>query len=480
MLRSVRRLLARALADDPSLVTLPKGVKTCRVFRNVMSMEEEDLVYEEYGRVIDREGQEQLLDGTNKEDRIVKLTYLEIHGLQDFTEVKSWNRKEIKHLPGLSWSPTLMKILRELSPRVLNFEPDTGRIVEHTMPGYEMHVENPTVGSSFIYVNLLCDTVLEFDDEPTHRSGQVYLPARSIMYVADEARWGFRFGERSEDTHVFRMANGATRRVEMDMRVGIQLWKFNTSLIDGRVLQDRLEEGLVQIEKKLAAEEQRKRLQTEKDEDECEAIGALEAPGSNRFNIQPEAAKLSPMESIQALVSSGAAGGAASGGGSLGGDLNDPAAAAKDGDTDQVRNLKQKEAMKEMSENYARHKDEFSHVHDVLQEMKVLSDAGQPINDMWLKKKVTENPQNDPERDAADGFDPENVEETWDRADAKARFYKAKLKTMDYDGTAFLNPTTPDVTKDAPLDMRATIRKIAPLVKDGDKILQSLPGGQGR
>lgn len=66
--------------------------------------------------------------------------------------------------------------------------------------------------------------------------------------------------------------------------------------------------------------------------------------------------------------------------------------------------------------------------------------------------------------DLNNGFDPSNIQKTWDRAETKAMFYKSKLKKMDYDGTAFLNSSMPDVTKDAPLDMQATIQKVKPLV----------------
>ncbi|RNE98248.1 hypothetical protein TraAM80_08899 [Trypanosoma rangeli] len=131
--------------------------------------------------------------------------------------------------------------------------------------------------------------------------------------------------------------------------------------------------------------------------------------------------------------------------------------------------------MYKIEKDYGSYKHKFQHVHGVLQEVKVLQDAGQHINDMWLKRKVLEN-QGNTEHDKSNSFDAEDVEGTWGRVDARAHSYKARLKGMDYDGSANLSSALPDVTEDAPLDMKKTIRKIAPLVKDGEKILASFPG----
>lgn len=465
MLRSGWRLLARALVADPSLVALPPSVRRCDVFRNVVTLDEEEQIYAELGRVLQRDGQTVVWEGSTPEDKVIKHIYLEMFGTEkEFTEVKNWQKKEVRHLPGLLWSPTLLRVLNDVAPPLIGTMPDTARVVEHQIPGYEMHVEHPTVGTAFLYLNLLCDTVIDFDDESTGRRGQAFLPSRSLMCVSGEARWGFRFGERTEELHTFTSSSGTRRRVETDMRLSVQLWKLNPNLLDGRVLQERLEESMEVAGQRLAEEAAKRR---EAQRDRAEAVEALTPP-----NVQTPALSSSndvqrPLDSFLAAAMENV-----SGKGLLGGDLaqgQGSGAKAAGGPAGK------KPTMSEVREDYGQYKQQFSNVYGILQDMKVMQDSGQPINDLWLKKKMTESSQVDPEKDRADGFDPENIEGTWDTVDAKARFYKAKLKTMDYDGTAFLNSRMPDVSQDAPLDMRATIRKMAPHVKDGDKILASLP-----
>jgi hypothetical protein len=367
----------------------------------------------------------------------------------------------VRHLPGLLWSPTLLRVLSHVAPPLLGTMPDTARVVEHQIPGYEMHIEHPTVGTAFLYLNLLCDTVIDFDDESTGRRGQAFLPSRSLMRVSGEARWGFRFGERTEERHVFAAANGTRRQVETDMRLSVQLWKLNPNLLDRRVLQQRLEESMEMAGQRLAEEAAKQR---ELQQDRDEAIAALTPPSVQTPALSTSNNVQRPLDSFLAAAME-----TVSGKGLLGGDLVQSRSVNGRG------GAAAKKSMGDVREDYGQYKQQFSNVYGILQEMKVMQDSGQPINDLWLKKKMTESSQANPEKDREDGFDPENIEGTWDTVDAKARFYKAKLKTMDYDGTAFLNSRMPDISQDAPLDMRATIRKMAPHVKDGDKILASLP-----
>lgn len=471
MLRRGLACLARSLTSDASLVSLPPQVRRCEVFRNAVTLDEEELIYAELGRVLQREGQIVVHQGSTPEDKVIKHTYLELFGTEkDFTEVKNWQRKEVRRLPGLLWSPTLLRILREVAPPLLGAVPDTARVVEHQIPGYEMHVEHPTVGTGFLYVNLLSNTVLDFDDESTGRRGQVYLPARALLCVSGEARWGFRFGERTEEVHTFVAANGTRRRVETDMRLGVQVWKLNPNLLDGRVLQERLEESMEVAGKRLAEEAAAARRARESGSGtDPGADAALQPPGLETPSLAAAAAA-NPQRPLDTFLA--AAMENASGKGALGGDLATGEGGASTGPA------AAKKAMGEIRQDYGQYKQQFSNVYCILQDMKVMQDAGQPINDLWLKKKMTESSQVDPEKDREDGFDAGNIEGTWDRVDAKARFYKTKLKTMDYDGTAFLNSRMPDVSQDAPLDMRSTIRKMAPHVKDGEKILASLPNSR--
>lgn len=466
MLHCGCRLLARALVADASLVALPPQVRRCDVFRNVVSLDEEEQIYAELGRVLQREGQTVIWEGSTPEDKVVKHIYLEMFGTEkEFTEVKNWQKKEVRHLPGLLWSPTLLRVLGDVAPPLLGAMPDTARIVEHQIPGYEMHVEHPTVGTAFLYLNLFCDTVLDFDDESTGRRGQVLLPSRSLMCVSGEARWGFRFGERTEELHTFVSANGTRRRVETDMRLAVQLWKLNPNLLDGRVLQERLEDSMEMAGRRLA-EEAAKRREAEKDR--TEAMEALTPPSLHTPALSSSGSDVQrPLDSFLAAAMENV-----SGKGRLGGDL---AQSQGSSGGSASGGAGAKKTMGEVREDYGQYKQQFSNVYGILQDMKTMQDAGQPVNDLWLKKKMTQSSQVDPEKDREDGFDPENIEGTWDTVDAKARFYKAKLKTMDYDGTAFLDSRMPDISQDAPLDMRSTIRKMAPHVKDGEKILASLP-----
>ncbi|CAG9581019.1 conserved hypothetical protein [Leishmania major strain Friedlin] len=462
MLRRGLLSLVRALSTDASLVSLPPNVQRCEVFRNVVSLDEEELIYAELSRILQREGQTTIWKGSTPEDKVIKHVYLEMFGTEkQFTEVKNWQKREVRHLPGLLWSPTLLRVLSDVAPPLMGAIPDTARVVEHQIPGYEMHVEHPTVGTSFLYLNLLSDTVLDFDDESTGRRGQVLLPSRALLCVSGEARWGFRFGERTEEVHTYVAANGTRRRVETDMRLSVQLWKLNPGLLDGRLLQERLEESMEMAGKRLA-EEAAKRVELEKD---CkEEATALQPPDVQTPSVTAAIDPKCPLNTFLAAAMENV-----SGKGVLGGDLAQPGGCLASGQAGA------KKTMGDIRQDYGQYKQQFSKVYGILQDLKVMQDSGQPLNDLWLKKKMTESSSVDAEKDREDGFDASDIEGTWDKVDAKARFYKAKLKSMDYDGTAFLNSRMPDISQDAPLDMRSTIRKMAPHVKDGDKILASLP-----
>lgn len=456
-----RRLLSRVLRADEALVSLPPNVGTCAVYRNVLTMEEEEIIYEELSRVLQKEGQPSPLEGSAPAEQLIKHTYLEMFGTEkEWTEVRNWQKKEVRRLPGLMWTPTLLRILRDIAPSLLGDLPDTARVVEHQFPGYEMHVEHPTVGCSFLYFNLLSDTVLDFDDESTNRQGQVFLPSRSLLHVSGEARWGFRFGERAEEVHTFTLSNGTRRVVDTDMRLSIQLWKLNANLLDGRLLQERIEDSIEMVSKRMAEEAAAKRTAKQ---DEEEALEALQLPGNDIPSFAGIATSPNPMESfvVAAMEQSSKRG-------PLGGDLTQASGASDSTSTESP-------TMGDIQGDYGRHKKQFANVYGILQDMKAMQDAGQPMNDLWLTKKMREGASVNDEKDRREGFDPQDIEGTWDKVDAKARFYKAKLKTMDYDGTAFLNSTMPDVSQETPLDMRSTIRKIAPYVKDGEKLLSSLP-----
>eukprot|EP00796_Vickermania_ingenoplastis_P010650 gene10650-7397_t len=462
---SASRLLRKVFKPDADLVCFPKGVGSCCVYRKVVSLEDQEKIHQEWSRVLDKEGEQQVL-GSSPDHKVVKNTFLEIYGDKDFTEVKSNQKKEIRRLPGLTWSPTLLKVLDKIVPVLFGgIRPDMGRVVEHSLPGYEMHMEHPTVGSAFLYMNLLSDTVLTFDDESTGRVGQALVPAGAVMHP-------------SEDIHIFTSASGAKRRVETDMRLSIQLWKLHPGLLDCRILQDRLEDSLEVVERKLSDKENKGATdsETEKLRDTKEAIEALKSLKTTSFaDVYTGPAGASPAspnadkETRSSFVASSLGGDGLEepGGGLLGGDwkTNRPSA----------ESLSAEKLMKGVKGDFKVHKGQFAKIQGVLEEMKAMQSKGQPINDMWMKQKITENNTEDAERDAREGYNPDDVEGSWDNVDAKARYYKTKLRSMDYDGTAFLNSRMPDVSQDAPLDMKSTIAKIAPHVRDGEKMLRNMP-----
>lgn len=472
MLRLVRCLLAaRKLVPDASLVALPPGVQRCEVYRNLLTLDEEERIYEELSQVLQKEGDIEPHPSSTAERKVIKQIYMDMFGEKEFTEVKSLQRKEVRRLPGLRWSPTLQVVLREVSVPLIGVTPDTARVVEYSYPGYEMHVEHPTVGGAFLYFNLLSATVLNFDDEASQRTGQVYLPPRALMVVSGEARWGFRFGEAAEEEyHTFVAPSGTTREVPVDLRMSVQLWKFSPNLLDQRILQERVEENIGFLEK--AAKEHVGGPAKTPDE---EATSSALIDSGSTLPVNPAAGgggkKSSPEQLLSFLTTAHKK---ESGGGVLGGEMGEA-----EGGQPATPRRSEKEVMAEVGEKVAKQKGYLAGLQSVMSEMKAMEESGVMIDNAYLQRKIKESALSDPARDEAEGFDPENIEKSWDNVDAKAQFYRNKLRSMDYDGTAFLNSRMPDLSEQTPLDMRNTIRKLTPFVKDGEKVVASFPSGPG-
>lgn len=418
------------LNSDTSLVSLPSSVNRCAVFRNVVSEYEEQLIWEELSRVLAKEGQNYHAEPTKVDAKVLRNTYVDLHGDRDFTELKNWRKQEKKALPGMVWTPTVVRLAEGLGKELLGVVADTARVVEHHLPGYELHTEHPTVGSAFLYLSLLSDTVLEFDDEASGRVGQVYLPQRSLMVVSGEARWGWRFGEHPTTKKVFR--NGSfVKTVRPDLRLSVQLWRFNPALIDRRSLQDDLEEAVRQAEARLL---------------EIEQKGQQATTSADKPIIE----HVPPAE----------------GSGMLGGDL-----------VPVKSQPKRQKSLAELEADMQKYKKSFSQVQGVLKEMKTMQDSGKHISEDWIGEKMRTTQHTNVDMDDEYGYDPKDPEKSWDEADKKARFYKAKLKSMDYDGSAAAKESSFNINTDevAPLDVKDTISKLAPHMKDGDKILSELP-----
>lgn len=457
------------LHSDPTLVSLPDGTSGCHVFRNVVSEYDEQLISEELSRIMAKEGQSHYADPSKVDQKVVRNVYLELYGDRDFTELKNWKKKETQRVPGLVWSPTVLRLTEQVGNAILGVDKvDSARVVEHQLPGYEMHVEQPTVGKSFLYLNLLSDAVLTMDDEATGRCGQVYLPQRSMMLMSGEARWGWRFGEHPVRRQVFVGPTGLKKVVTPDVRLSIQLWKFDVGMVDRRKLQDELELALKEAEKQAQGvkrqEEREKQLKAEKGEGpamEGESVEGSESLFSLPPRLKEQLMGKDP-KSSDAFTKPNQ-----TGQGSLGGDMK----------VDNRTKTGVKKTMADLDTDMKRYRRSFDSVQSTLKELKTMNDTNQPLTDDWIQQKMrTQSATAD--LDADYGFDPSDTEKAWDEADRTARFYKQRLKSMNYDGDQQREAKPIDVGFDpdvmAPLDVKHTVEKLVPHMKDGQGLQQQM------
>lgn len=460
------------LLPDPSLVNLPAGVERCLVYRNVITAYDEDLIMDELSRILPSEGQSYYADPTKVDEKVLRNVYLELYGFKDFVDTSQSKsggvRKDNKRIAGLAWSPTLIRTMSQGIGKHLmqGIEVDAARIVEHHLPGYEMHIEHPSVGRSFLYLNLMSDTVLTFDDEPTQRRGEVYLPQRSMMVCSGEARWGWRFGERPTLTKFYQGPNGFRKKVggehgEADMRLSIQMWRFDSNLIDRRQLQDDLENAVK------AAKEKALTLQKEKEAQEAAAAkdDQLANDSKKLFTLPPKLKEQlangaqSPRRPQQQQSPSIAAMG------SLGGDMApDPTAVT----------TKTPKSMQDIQRDMATYRKSFGNVQTVMKEMKTKQDLNEPITDAWLMEKAESARSNASDLDADYGFNALDPEGAWEEVDSRARLYKGKIKAMNYDGNKEHEPKAHDLgfnpDGEGALDIKETLSKLVPHMKDGDRL----------
>lgn len=310
--------------------------------------------------------------------------------------------------------------------------PDTVKATDHQLPGYEMHTEQPIVGSVFLYLNLMSSTVITFDDESTNKMGEVLLPERSLMRVSGEVRWGWRWGERFDREHVFSMTR---RRVKPGNRTSVQIFKYAKHLVDQRKLQETVEAGAKRIS------------ETEKEEQaKKEALAAVEAKQQERKNSnnnsavnqkqqqeEQEAEKLKARkkekEEEEAFAHN-----VLKGQGLLGGDLPTAEAAFKQAAKlgtapHQTGGATIPEKTKRMH-GYAEDLGRIGVMMKKLSEAqsdssKSLSDAS--IHDEINKMRSTSS--------VDDGFiyDMQHCTMTWEQMDERAKTYKSKLQRMTYD-----------------------------------------------
>ena len=379
MRRSLWRTVAHrwcALQPDPNLVAVPSGVSSVVVYRNVVTEQEENKLWDELSYVL-KEGEtfySPLGGGSTLEEQCPRCTQVELYGFKPYTEVKNWRKRETVKVPGLVWSPTLQTVLEGLVNDLLGCTADMAKVVEHVEPGVDMHTEHPSFGSRFALLNLLSDTVLELDDEATSRKGQVLLPQRSLAVFSGEIRWGWRFGEHPRDTHAFTSCN-IRKRVQPDLRLSVQCWSFNPRMADHRKLQEMVSTALTQIEQ------------------------------------HQEGPRL--MKDTRERVSEG----------KLGGHLY------SDEGKDRRRSQEQLNVEAQIL------KSKQSNLVKLLDTVKERENKGQSVSEEWMRSQLPELQQKDEY-----GYDPDNQSHHVELLEEKARKYRDKMKGMDYFCSSSENP----------------------------------------
>jgi hypothetical protein len=382
----------RGYTPDPALVSLPESVAhCCRVYRNFVAQEQEQIVWEELTRLLAKDGQTAYGGPAKFDDKAVRNVRMELYGFENFHQARDMMKMTPKNIPGLVFSATIVEIVKKKLPGLVGGVVfDSARVTEHQLPGDEMHVESPTTGNSFAYLSLLSDTVVTFDNEGEGLSGEVYLPARSLMIVNGELRWGWRWGERSEAVHKFK-----SKRVEPEYRFSIQMWKAQPGLVDRHGLQESLKENF-----KAAASEK------------------LPADVLKKVLEKPEDTVLDELEKDK-------------GKGLLGGDYVDrtmqvpnkpgaPGAGVAPGEA-------RPRTLQDSADGLQRSKADFNRITQTMQVVEEKRKRGEEVSDEWMQSQFKWGSGPDP-----DGFDVNNPTDSWEEMGQKAMRYRNKLKAMKY------------------------------------------------
>jgi hypothetical protein len=430
------------------LVNLPPNVGTCVVFRNVVTAAQEQLISEEITPLMVKEGQKLFVD---TEKTQLKNNVVELFGWQQTQEFHNWRTRSVAKVRGLVWIPTLTRLLDAIDTGFAKYLPspdgtvrertiDAARFIELHQPGFEMHVEHPAMGTAFLLLNLLGDTIIELDDEATDRRGQVYLPSRGMMLLADELRWGWRWGERTATRQTF---TGPQLRKVVDtdeIRLLVQLWHHETFLFDRHLLIEEIEGNL------------------------RKSSGLNEGSGTLPTSCNEEFYSADAPSLMNAMHSEGK--------GRLGGDL-----ASESSDDQTYEGVAEKIASKEvdpsakirmMSEQFTTQKQHVHNVIGVIQKMTgSYQTTGEIPDDKWLKEQHEEIKKYTLPGERQ--ITMENLEEIWDDANSKAEKYRAKLQSMDYDGSEGARKRTIDIGYDPdnpkPLDAKRVNEAFAPFME---------------
>ena len=369
---------------DPSLVHLPDAVQSCcRVYRNFVDSDREACIWEELTPLLVKDGETAYDVPSKVEEKVVRNVSVDLYGFENFQKVRDFNKMQTKNIPGLPFSPTLVEVMKKDLPWVMNgLQCDSARIVEHHRPGYEMHVESPTVGPIFAYLSLLSDTVMSFDNEAARESGNVLVPARSLMIVSGALRWGWRFGERTTSVHQF-----GSRKIAPEYRLSLQMWKAAHGMADRQALTESGTRSIAsaQAENKDSQHEETLRLLRNAAQDPSQVLNEVAERDKGR--------------------------------GLLGGDYVE---GSDDG----------KKTLQGSANNFAQTKSDFGRFAQTIQFAEEKRTRGEEVSEDWLKTQFGMIEGAGPDRD---GFDVNNPEASWGGVETKAMYYRAKLKDMKYD-----------------------------------------------
>jgi hypothetical protein len=485
MFRVVGVRLAAVLhqrTPDAGLVDLPPAVAGgCGVFRNALSTAQQNRMWEELTPLLNKQGDKTHVGGTRVNEKVLRNVSVDLHGFQDFIEIKDWDRMTDRRVPGLCWSPALVEFVNGIGKELLGGQvADSARVMEHHLPGYEMHVEGPTIGPQFLVLNLLAPSVMSFDNEGSEERGAALLPERSVLRCSSELRWGWRIGEHFHQDQVFKPLQ---RRVDADYRISIWLYKFNTDMVDRRAMSETIEAGVSNLatqtkkQQELDHDEADEKLARAHDggdgEDEAErpvmtmpTVESVNAYVANKKSPQKIVvakagdAAATPRKPIETLAANeedqrerrraaaervkaereeeaAFAREALAGSGVLGGDL--PAAKAGGPDPNGIRsstsgeNLKKPKNMADAQKKFVGYKQDLGRLGKVMERMSLKQEATGDVSEDWLRTELDManggvKPEDDPM-----GFEGEDGSGTWGDIEDRAQHYRGKLKAMNFD-----------------------------------------------
>lgn len=457
----LRRSLVRAAAtiggkpSDASLVDLPGPVASCcSVHRNVISGAMEQRLWEELSPILKGEGQKTFIGpSADKDDSMVRNNCIDLFGFEQFLTMKDWSRMTERRVPGLIWSQTLMDIVNTMGKEVLGEVPDTVRVMEHNLPGYEMHVEAPPFGSSFLVLNVFAPSIIAFDNEAEARRGSCYLPNRGMAHVSGELRWGWRVGEHFHEQQYF---SKLKRELTPEYRMTLWMFKTNLALADRRQLSEKVEATVGRMASQASGE-----TTLGMDGNDTTGVVAPEVlkakqsatPGMQEFETEnaqrareeAEAKRLEKMTKEKEEEEEFARQ-ALEGSGLLGGDMPRKEAPKDDGadrntyDTGHgFRQPKNQDFAQKEFQGYKKDLGRLTKLSEELQKRK----ANGTLSEEFMASELSKGFGGSSVDKDEFGFDRNDPDATWDSIGRRAAHYRDRVKSMNFDGSEVDKNATP-------------------------------------